>query len=746
MKPQSLEIRQLVGMYLSDELKLPEMQRKYVWTSPKVRDLIDSIYRDYPSGSILMWKQEILPETRQTAIQTDRDKSVFSEKLLLLDGQQRITSLASVMTGRPIRVREGDQIAERHIELYFNLEHPDKIPVEVVDPNSGHVSSEDEDYKVLVFQVKNKSIENVPHWISVTKLFKEGVGSVLKDLKVGWDHPSHDKYNTRLNQLYNRRENYVYPVQILPKELSYQEATDVFVRVNSLGSRLGGSDLALALVTSRWPGLIKLFETFLTHLAKSNFFLNEGLLIRCVMAVATGQSRFDGIGKIPIDDVKRAWEESKKGLELVVNFVRNNARLDTSGIVSSPFAFIPLLLYAIRNDYSFAGRERQLLHWFYAASMWGHYGRGSSETILDTDLSVLNSQDPGESLLRNLTQQIGRIEVKEEDLEGKNVNSSFFMMQYVLAVRNSAKDWGSGLAMSFTSIGKGHKVTYDHIFPRAKLTKLLQEKYPDDKAKVTSLVNDMANIAFLSEKENPKKSERLPHNYLRQIRDRLGEEALTSQLIPMDENLWHMERFEVFLAARRKLLVESINELLEGVIRGSVLAKPSTIELIEKGESNSLELKSSLRWDYSKNSVNSGLGLAVAKDISSFMNASGGTVLVGVDNNGRVLGLKNDFLTFERDKQNTDGFELHFMQVMRNYLGIEALQYFHVEFETVQDKIIAKIEVSPSQLPVYVKADGKTDFYVRMGNASNPLGIDEIFRYVKSHWSKETFFSQLEPT
>src|SRR5947209_5262710 len=110
MKPQSLEIRQLVDMYLSDELKLPEMQRKYVWTSPKVRDLIDSIYRDYPSGSILMWKQEILPETRQTAIQTDRDKSVFSEKLLLLDGQQRITSLASVITGRPIRVREGDQI------------------------------------------------------------------------------------------------------------------------------------------------------------------------------------------------------------------------------------------------------------------------------------------------------------------------------------------------------------------------------------------------------------------------------------------------------------------------------------------------------------------------------------------------------------------------------------------------------------------------------------------------------------
>src|SRR5207245_3801253 len=135
-----------------------------------------------------------------------------------------------------------------------------------------------------------------------------------KDLKVGWDHPKYEKYNARLNQLYNRRENYVYPVQVLPKELSYQEATDVFVRVNSLGSRLGGSDLALALVTSRWSGLIKLFEEFLAQMAKTNFFLQEGFLIRCVKAVASGQSRFDGIGKIPVEDLKGAWEDVKRGL------------------------------------------------------------------------------------------------------------------------------------------------------------------------------------------------------------------------------------------------------------------------------------------------------------------------------------------------------------------------------------------------------------------------------------------------
>jgi hypothetical protein len=143
------------------------------------------------------------------------------------------------------------------------------------------------------------------------------------------------------------------------------------------------------------------------------------------------------------------------------------------------------------------------------------------------------------------------------------------MMQYVLAVRKGAKDWGSGLALSYSSIGRGHKITYDHIFPRAKITGLLREKYSreEDQAKVTSLVNDMANIAFLSAKENPRKSDRLPREYLNRMRHNFGEEALTAQLIPLDETLWDMEKFEAFLPARRKLIASSINEVMSDIIK-----------------------------------------------------------------------------------------------------------------------------------------------------------------------------------
>lgn len=736
MKPQSQEIGQLIDMYLSDELKLPEMQRKYVWNSTKVRDLMDSIYRDYPSGSILMWRVEQLPETRQSAIQGDKEKSIHSEKLILLDGQQRITSLASVMTGTPIRVKEGDMVVEKHIDIYFNLEHPDRLSPKIEDSGDGDVRSDDEESKSMFFQIRNKNIESLPHWISVTKLFKEGVGSILKELKINYDHPNYEKYNRRLLQLYSRKENYVYPVQILPKDINYEEATDVFVRVNSFGTRLAGADLALALVTSRWPGSMKIFEDFLTNLARSNFDIQEGFLIRCVMAVATGQSRFDRISKIPIEQVKEAWEKVQKGLELVVNFVRNNARVDTFDLLSSPSVLIPLLVYSIRNNFSFRGNENQLLHWFYAASMWGHYGRGSSETILDQDLNALNALNPAEALLKNLLQQTGRIEVKEEDLRGKSVNSSFFLMQYVAAVRRGAKDWGSGLTLSFSSVGKSHKLQYDHIFPRVKTTALLKEKYKNegDYKTVKTLVNDMANIAFLSAKENPSKSDRQPIEYLKRVRELYGEGALSSQFIPLDENLWEMDSYEGFSAARRHLIEHAINELMKTVLKGSASDSLSVVEIVKSGENDHVEFKSSLRWDYKTNSPNSTLGYVVAKVLSSFLNSNGGTLIIGVNDRGEILGVSRDFETFESDKRNKDGFELHFMQVMKNYLGIEAMKYVQLSFETIDDKVIARINVAPSNGPMYVRHDSKAEFYIRLGNASHPLNVEETVRYVQIHW------------
>ena len=118
-------IQQLIDLYASEAIMLPEMQRSYVWTKQQARDLLDSIYKGYPSGSILLWEiDETSYETRDAAIKID-EKSKQQVRYLLLDGQQRLTSLASMINGIPVEVKVGHRTKAEHIDVYFNLNHPD---------------------------------------------------------------------------------------------------------------------------------------------------------------------------------------------------------------------------------------------------------------------------------------------------------------------------------------------------------------------------------------------------------------------------------------------------------------------------------------------------------------------------------------------------------------------------------------------------------------------------------------------
>src|SRR5438046_1980860 len=120
-------VANLVGMIKSGELRLPEMQRRYVWRATRVRDLLDSLYRGYPTGTILVWETDREMPTRDLAVSQDRNP--FSGHKLLLDGQQRLTSLSAVLRGESVTVRG----RKKPIDILFNLEHPEGGPNEVLE-------------------------------------------------------------------------------------------------------------------------------------------------------------------------------------------------------------------------------------------------------------------------------------------------------------------------------------------------------------------------------------------------------------------------------------------------------------------------------------------------------------------------------------------------------------------------------------------------------------------------------------
>ena len=163
------------------ELRLPEMQRRYVWRATRVRDLLDSLYRGYPSGAILLWETD--EDVPQQAFAVSQQQSSFQSIRLLLDGQQRLTSLSAVIRGEPLTVRG----RRRPVDILFNLEHPDHLAVvtEVEEDGAegedddldedGADSSEDEiqrRFERMAFVVATKKLEQSPHWVKVTDVFK----------------------------------------------------------------------------------------------------------------------------------------------------------------------------------------------------------------------------------------------------------------------------------------------------------------------------------------------------------------------------------------------------------------------------------------------------------------------------------------------------------------------------------------------------------------------------------------------
>lgn len=547
------------------ELTLPEMQRRYVWTATRVRDLLDSLYRGYPSGIILVWETDEEIATRELAVKASKSPTT-SQKLLLLDGQQRITSLSAILSGEPVHVRN----RKRPIDILFNLEHPEGAPIEIteVEENDANLdldNGEDEEIterdiqeelKKRTFVVASRALQNNPIWVPVSDIFKKTDKEILKPVGITSDDDRWDKYSERLQKI-RKIADYPYVMQVLEKNMSYEEVTEIFVRVNSLGIKLRGSDLALAQITSRWKGFMNLIEDFAAEFKDdADYIVESGLPVRMLVIFATHQSKFKTVGRISKEQMEEAWEESKNGLRFAINFLRSNAGIDNLSFLSSPFLLIPIAVYSRLNGENLTPeQEKALLRWFYLAHQRGHYGMGSSESILDADLSTLFRSNSLDDLINQLHLHVKKFVVDVDDLVNRGIRSPFFSMLYFVFKHNGAKDWLSGLQLSDKHTGRAHTIQYHHIFPKSLLN---EAKY--DKREV----NEIANLAFIGGKTNRHILNKEPIVYLeKEVLAKRGEDALTSQLVPLDKKLWEMDKYRDFLAYRREAIAKAINDFMK---------------------------------------------------------------------------------------------------------------------------------------------------------------------------------------
>lgn len=550
-------VEELVGMIERGELRLPEMQRQYVWRSTRVRDLLDSLYRGYPSGAILLWETD--EEVPLQAMAVNQQTNPYQTTRLLLDGQQRLTSLSAVIRGEPVNVRG----RKRPIDILFNLEHPNEIiGFTDVDEESDDAeesdqtdASEDElqqRFNQMTFVVSTKKLESNPQWVKVSEVFKSSSNNqFLKRAGVtSLDDPRADLYQQRLDKL-RAIKRYVYRMDVLERSLSYDEVTEIFVRVNSLGAKLRSSDLALAQITARWKNSLSTFQAFQGECKQIGFDFELGIHLKNLVAMATGQSRFKSVSSLSLESLQSAWGEAKNGMDFALNFLRSNVGIDSPALLASPFIAVAISYFGHTRNYQISPEESRLLrYWILSANAKGRYSRGSSETLLDQDIASIRDGGTIQNLIDRLRNQVGILEVTPEELSGRNQRSALFKTMFLAFRDAGAKDWHSNLAISLDHSGVQHKLQFHHIFPKALLKKAGYQQRDAD---------DISNLAFIGGKTNRAISDKAPSQYLASLIEKIGNAGFEAQQIPLDEHLLETSAYKAFLDVRRQRIAAGIN-------------------------------------------------------------------------------------------------------------------------------------------------------------------------------------------
>jgi hypothetical protein len=353
---------------------------------------------------------------------------------------------------------------------------------------------------------------------------------------------------------------------------------------------------------------------------------------------------------------------------------------------------------------------------------------------LDKDLNIVAKElNPFDKLL-NLIEAERRLEISPDEFIGVGVMHPLWaLMNWYLKSRD-AKCLTTGLSLR-KNMGKKYTLEWDHIFP---FSILKNNGYGWENRHKYSLAQEITNRAILTKTANRTKSNKAARDYLAEVQINFPK-ALELQSIPTDTRLWELENYELFLQTRRKLLAGQFNEFLNNITTTSEESLSMNVEeLINQGENSSLELKTTLRWDLKTKQVNKKLEDVVLKTIAAFSNGEGGTLIIGVNDDGEIEGLHHDYATLNSGDK--DKFEIHFRNLINKEYGVEfATNNLKITFPEVNEKEICMIEIKAGLKPIYTSAaDSNSNkvqkFYVRSGNSSQEISLSEIAEFLSKRF------------
>lgn len=702
-----MKVHELLDGVSKQDLVLPEFQREFVWDKEQAKQLLVSLTREYPIGSLLFWKTDDPPALKNLDEQPDTLGTVE----VILDGQQRLTALQILIRGEIPPYYTEKEIENNPQDLHYNL-----------------LNGEFEYYQA-------GKMKDDPVWQRVIDCFPPGdvdPVTIAEQASQQRDAEFRDlvrKVNDNLRVLKNIT-NVDIPVQYVPPAASLDDSIDIFDRVNSQGTKLSDAELALAHVTGKWPDARREMKNKIRELEDRGFEFDLKFMTRALTAVTEERAVFEALHGVPRDELVAGWKQLSKILDYLANILPNHAYIHSTSDLNTTNVLVPLIAYLALNKERFPNERarKNAIHWLYAAHTRRRY-TSQTDQRLEHDISlIVREESPWESLREQIIDQRGRIDIKPSDFEGRGIRHPLYNMMLVVAKAYGAVDWFNGAELGET-FGDAYEIHKHHIFPR---NVLYSEGYSSENYMDKKKVNEIANRAFITADTNYDLSDTRPSDYLPKVQDRYPG-ALESQFVPPNPDLWTVERYEQFLAARREEMARELNEFMDGMITEPEESRERPIEeVIERGESLALEFKSTLQWDVYQEKRNTDLRKPVLKTIAGFANTDGGRLVIGVEDDGSVYGLEKDL---SLTKGSTDDFEQLLTSLISDYIGPEHTYLVEIRFESVDGQQVCVVDVDRSTAePIFLQTDDGKEFYKRVGNTTRPLDHEQTVRYIENNW------------
>lgn len=726
------------------EIGLPDIQRPFVWKNTKVRDLFDSMYQGYPVGYLLFWQNALADGGR--VIGTDAKQK--PARLLIVDGQQRLTSLYAVL--KNIRVVR-DNYASEPIQIAFN---PLLEGFEVADA----AIRRDKAYIPDISRLWSKDTD----LFEVVDEYLSGLGTT-REVSVE-ERKTIRKAITRLQGLLN----FPFTALELSANISEEDVADVFVRINSKGTPLKQADFILTLMSVFWdegraelerfcwesrrpsPGKPSPFNHFIHPDADQLLRVSVGLgfkraRLQYVYSILRGKDleteEFSEDRRVEQFEILKKAQGRVLNLQYWHDFMNclRQAGFRGMNMISSQnnllFSYILYLMGRTEYGVEEFRLRRVIARWFFMSSLTGRF-TGSPESTMEFDLARFREVKDADGFVATLDRACDLVLTDDywnislpNDLATSSPRSPSLFAYYAALVLLEARVLFSKLGVSelLDPTTKGHRgLERHHLFPKAYLKTQGITELRD--------TNQIANFALVEWGDNASISDQPPAEYLPVLTQRFSDEELKRMYYwhGLPQN-WENLDYSDFLEQRRLRIAKAILDGYSKLIDQKEAALPEAEEpvieeMVSAGEGITVEFKCAVRTNLHTGREDERIVWSWLRTLAGFLNLKGGTLVIGVADDGTPVGLDPDGFASEEEIYS------HVMELVKSRLGEQNLKHVHPRFEEYQGKRVLAVDCYAADKPVFMRHEGSDHFFVRAGATTRELTPTQTDEYIKERF------------